>query len=178
MRLHAESTLPFPRELVYATYRDRLPELVPYLPNIRAIEVESRRAEPPRLFLVNVWRGGGEVPSVARAFVSEKMLSWTDHAEWDDARWAVKWRMEAHAFKDAVHAVGENTFLATPDGGCRLVVEGDLTIDGKKLPVPRLLAGSVGGAVEKFLAAMIRPNLTEVAKGVDKFLAHERAAGR
>ena len=47
MKLSAESVLPFPREVVYRAYRDRLVELVPFLPNVRAIEVQSRKDEPP-----------------------------------------------------------------------------------------------------------------------------------
>jgi hypothetical protein len=170
MKLHAESVLPFPREVVYRTYRDRLVELVPFLPNIRGIEVRSRADEGSVSRLVNVWHGGGDIPSVARAFLSERMLSWTDHATWDEAAWTCAWRMESHSFREAVHAAGKNAFLVDGDG-CRLVIDGDLTIDGKKLPVPRFLAGTVAPAVEKFLVGMIRPNLTEVARGVERFLA-------
>ena len=173
MKLHAESVLPFSREVVFRTYRDRLVELVPHLPNIRGIEVTSRRDEPPLVHLVNVWHGGGDIPQVARAFLSEKMLSWTDRATWDEAAWTCAWRMEAHSFREAVHAAGTNEFRAHGDG-CRLVIDGDLDIDGRKLPIPRFLAGTVGPAVEKFLAAMIRPNLTEVARGVERFLAAQR----
>lgn len=169
MQLHAESHLPYPRPLVYRTYRDRLVELVPYLPNIRGITVESRKDALPVVHLVNVWRGGGDIPAVARAFLSEKMLSWTDHATWDEARWQCEWRMEAHAFREAVHAAGVNRFEER-DGKTVLVVTGELIIDGKKLPIPRFLASTAGAAVEKFLAAAIRPNLTEVARGVEKFL--------
>lgn len=174
MKLHVESHLPYPRQLVFETYRDRLVELVPYLPNIRGIEQTSRSDEGQVARLVNVWRGGGDIPSVARAFLSEKMLSWTDHATWDEGRWTCTWRMEAHSFKEAVYAAGVNEFRAV-DGGTSLVITGDLEIDGKKLPIPRFLAGSVGPAVEKFLGATIKPNLTEVSRGVTKFLeAHTK----
>jgi hypothetical protein len=170
MRLEAAAELPFPRELVFRTYRDRLVELVPFLPNIRGIEVTARREEPPLTHLVNIWRGGGDVPAVARAFLSERMLTWTDYATWDEAEWSCTWRMETHSFKEAVHAAGKNVYQVTPTG-TRLLIGGELTIDGKKLPIPRFLAGSVGPTVEKFLVGLIRPNLTEVAKGVERFLS-------
>jgi hypothetical protein len=174
MKLNVESTLKFPRDVVYRTYRDRLVELVPFLPNIRGISVQSRKDEPPITHIVNVWKGGGDIPAAARAVLSEKMLSWTDHARWDESQWTCEWRMEAHSFVDAVHAQGVNRFIEV-EGGCRLVIEGELSIDGRKLPIPRLLAGTVGPAVEKFLGGMIRPNLTEVARGVVKFLEAEAA---
>ena len=173
MKLNVESSLPFPRDLVFRTYRDRLVELLPFLPNIRGIEVKSRRDEPPITHLVNVWHGGGDVPKIARAVLSEKMLSWTDHATWDESAWTCAWRMEAHSFKEAVHAEGRNEFRADGDR-CTLVIRGDLTIDGRHLPIPRLLAGTVAPAVEKFLGSMIQPNLTEVGKGVVRFLEAAR----
>ncbi len=169
MRLTAESTLAFPRELVFRTYRDRLVDLVPYLPNIRGIERTSRSDEGAVSRVVNVWRGGGDIPKVARAFISEKMLSWTDYATWDESTWTCAWRMEAHSLKDALRAEGTNRFLEK-GAGSTLVIEGELAIDGRKLPIPRFLAGAAGPAVEKFLVGMIRPNLTEVAKGVARFL--------
>lgn len=170
MRLHAESRLPYPRPLVFRTYRDRLVDLVPYLPNIRGIEITSRKDEPPVTHLVNIWRGGGDIPAVARAVLSEKMLSWHDYATWDESRWQCAWRIGAHTFTEAVQASGTNRFVEDGDATV-LIVEGDLNVDGKKLPIPRLLAGTIGPAVEKFLIGTIRPNLTEVARGVERFLA-------
>jgi hypothetical protein len=172
MKLHVESKLAFPRAVVFHTYRDKLVELVPFLPNIRGIEVKSRSDEGAVSRLVNVWHGGGDIPKVARAVLSEKMLSWTDYATWDESQWTCAWRMEAHSFKEAVHAAGVNEFREE-DGACTLAITGDLTIDGKKLPIPRFLAGTVAPAVEKFLGGMVKPNLTEVAKGVVRFLEAE-----
>jgi hypothetical protein len=170
MKLDVEARIPYPRDLVFRTYRDKLLELVPYLPNIRGIEQRSREDDGPRTKLVNVWKGGGDIPKVARAVLSEKMLMWTDHAAWDESAWLCHWRMEAHSFTEAVHAEGDNRFLEA-DTSCILRIVGELTIDGRKLPVPRFLAGTVGPAVEKFLAGMIRPNLTEVSRGVERYLA-------
>lgn len=173
MKLLAESTLAFSRELVFRTYRDRLVELVPYLPNIRRIERTSRSDEGAVSRIVNVWHGGGDIPSVARAVLSEKMLSWTDYATWDESKWTCHWKMEAHSFKEAIHAEGMNRFVEK-GAGCTLVIDGELAVDGRKLPIPRFLAGTVAPAVEKFLVGMIRPNLTEVAKGVARFLEAEK----
>jgi hypothetical protein len=177
MRLHVASELRFPRELVFRTYRDRLVELVPFLPNVRGIDERSRESTPPVTSIVNVWRGGGDIPAVARAFISDKVLTFTDYARWDESRWSCHWRMEPHAFTEAVHAEGDNVFTTT-DRGCRLTIEGELTIDGKKLPIPRFLAGSVGAAVERFLVAAVKPNLTETARGVERFLAAEAARAK
>ena len=41
MQLVADARIPFARPLVFATYRDKLADLVPYLPNVRAIDVKG-----------------------------------------------------------------------------------------------------------------------------------------
>jgi hypothetical protein len=172
--LEADATLAFPRPVVFAAYRDRLLDLLEYLPNVRDIEVKSRlessTEDGPKVQLVNVWHGGGEIPAAARAFISESMLSWTDHAEWKERDWTCAWRIETHAFTEAVHCSGINRFVEV-ESGTRIEIRGKLTIDGTKVRgVPRLLAGRVGKMVEEFLAAKIRPNLVEVTGGLRKYL--------
>ena len=170
MKIACDAVIHFPREKVWATYRDRLAELLPYLPNIRGIEVKERKEEGRVVKLVNVWRGGGEAPAIARAFLSESALSWTDRATWREDAWECDWQTETHAFTDAVKSAGVNRFLEVP-GGTRLEIRGDLTIDAAKIKgVPRLLAGKVGSTVEEFLVKTISRNLTDVSKGVERWL--------
>jgi hypothetical protein len=112
----------------------------------------------------------GEIPAAARAFLSEKVLSWTDHARWDSADWSCHWRMESHVFTEAVHAEGDNRYHES-GGVTRLVIEGDVGIDPKKLKgVPRLFAGTVSRAAEQIIVGRVKPNLLEVAAGVSRFL--------
>lgn len=171
MDLSADAKIPFPRSLVFETYRDRMPELVDYLPNIRRIEVTSRKEAPPIVELVNVWHGGGEIPVAARAFISEAMLSWTDHARWDGEAFTCAWRIETHVFTEAVTCKGLNRFFED-GGGTSLQIRGELSIDpGKLKGVPRLMAGSVSKMAEEILVGKIRPNLLEVSAGLGKYLA-------
>ena len=171
MELVADAKLPFPRPVVFAAYRDKLADLLEYLPNVREIVVQSRVDSGEIATLVNVWHGGGEIPAAARAFLSEAMLSWTDHARWDESKWTCEWRIETHAFTEAVTCKGVNSFLE--DGtGTTLQIRGQLTIDAKKIRgVPGVLAGKVGRVIEEFLGAKIRPNLIEVSDGLRKYLA-------
>lgn len=175
--LRADADIPFPRELVYLTYRDRLPDLVPFLPNIRAIEVQSRRDEPGAVHLVNIWHGGGDIPTAARAFLSESMMSWTDIATWRDADFLVEWQTRTHAFTEAVACGGVNRFIETGPATVRFEIRGEITIDPKKIPVPRFLAGKAASAVEDFLLKKITPNLIATSDGVRRFLEQERAKG-
>ena len=170
MEIRADARIPFPRALVFATYRDKLPDLVPYLTNVRDIEVKSRKDEGAIVRLLNVWHGGGEIPAAARAFLSEAMLSWDDHAIWNETEHTCEWKIVTHAFSEAVLCEGKNAFVEEGDATV-LQIRGVLTIDAKKIAgVPRLLAGTVSKAVEDLLSKKIPPNLLQTADGVRKFL--------
>lgn len=174
MLLSADASLPFPRPVVFAAYRDHLADLVEFLPNIRRIEVERREDQGKVTKLLNEWHGGGEIPAAARAFLSESMLSWSDHATWNEDEWTCDWRIETHAFTEAVHCAGKNRFVES-GGDTRLEIRGELTIDGGKLKgVPKLLSKRVAAAVEDLLVKKITPNLLSVSGGLQKYLEQNR----
>ncbi|MEO1232817.1 MAG: DUF2505 family protein [Myxococcota bacterium] len=177
MKLEADAHIPFPRETVFTTYRDRLPELVPYLPNVRSVEVTSKETDvggnSARVDLVNLWRANADVPKVLQAFVSPEALAWIDRAEWDAEGFRCHYRIEPKVFTDNVRCEGTNTYRE--DGaGTVLEMRGELTVDARGIPgVPRLLAGTISPAVEKFVVSLIRPNLLSVAEGLERFLQDE-----
>jgi hypothetical protein len=174
MEIKADVVLAFPRERVFATYRDRLADLTEFLPNIRKIEVTSRVERPGEVDLVNAWEGGGDIPAAVRSVLGDSMLTWTDYATWKEASFTVEWRTEVHAFPGAIASSGVNRFVEVPEG-TRLEIRGNLTCDAAKISgVPRLLAKSIGGAIEKFLVHKIAPNLVEVAGGVGRYLEREQ----
>jgi hypothetical protein len=173
MEIHIDVPLPFPRASVFATYRDRLAELRAFLPNIRALEIKERVEDGDEVRLVNHWVGGGEIPQVARSFLKESMLSWTDHATWSRARWRCDWRTDVHAFPGALLSSGYNAFVEVP-AGCRIEFRGELTCDASRVPgVPRLLARSINGTIEKIFVGKIGENLVAVSEGIGKLLARD-----
>jgi hypothetical protein len=170
MEIRCDATIPFPRPLVYSTYRDKLTELLPYLPNIRNIEIKERREEDGVVHFVNIWHGGGEIPAIARAFLSESTLSWTDLATWREKDFETDWKVQPHSFREAVTSQGFNRYEEVASG-TRLEIRGDLSIDGQKIRgVPRLLAGKVSRTVEEFMVKLVSQNLLDVSKGVTRFL--------
>jgi hypothetical protein len=173
VRIVADDRVGFPRDLVYRTYRDRLVELVPYLPNVRAIDVRERKEDADAVRLVNVWHADAEIPAVARSVLRPDMLGWTDRAVWRQSDWTTAWRIETHAFTEAVTCAGQNEFVSRGDA-TEIRIRGDLRIDLRKVrAVPRLLAGTVGPVVERFVVAMITPNLSNVSRGIERLLAKE-----
>lgn len=178
MKLEADSRVSFPRALVFSTYRDRLPELVPHLPNVRAITVEKREdgvgGAPGVTRMLNRWEAKGEIPKAAQAVIKPEMLAWLDHAVWDQDHWTVEWRIETRMFTENVKCFGKNRYLELSPQSTLLEIRGELTVDLKGIPgVPRLLAGAVAPAVERFVVALLTPNLISVAKGLEAFLRAE-----
>lgn len=170
MRLDVTATLPFPREQVFAAYRDHMSEMVPYLENVRAITVTSRTDDGEVTKLVNRWKGGGEIPAVVRKFLSADLMEWDDLATWDARTFTCAWQTIVPAFKEAVDARGTTTFTETASGTL-VTIQGELKVDAAKVKgVPRLLAGTIGPAVESFLVGSIKPNMVAQAKGAEKFL--------
>ncbi|MGF1509230.1 MAG: hypothetical protein ACFB9M_06970 [Myxococcota bacterium] len=171
MKVEADARLSHPRELVFRTYRDRLTEMLPYLPNIRDISQESRRDEGSVTRVVNRWSGAGDdIPRLARSVVTPEMLVWLDHAEWNESEWTCRWRIEHLSFSEQVDCSGLNHFVETPEG-CTVQIRGNLKVDAKRLPgVPKMMAGAVAPVVEGFIVQAIRPNLVKTADGVAAFL--------
>lgn len=170
MQISAQVRIPYPRPLVFATYRDKLQDLLPYLPNVRSIQVASRTEEAGLIKIVNEWHGGGEIPIAARALLSEAMLSWTDRAVWNQQEFRNDWQIQTHAFTEAVNCAGHNLFLETGTGTL-VISEGQIKIDPNQIQgVPSFLAQMIGGVVEEFLSQKIGPNLEELGMGVKDYL--------
>jgi hypothetical protein len=170
LNIECDTCISFPRSLVFATYRDQLLNLIPYLPNVHKIEIKSRREVQGQLFCINHWHGGGEIPVIARSIISDDMLSWTEHNIWDPVTFTLVWRIETHVFTKAVNCAGENRFI---EDGSGTIVEnrGHLIINPQQLEgVPELLRGQVASVVENFLVQKTTPNLLEMGQGVQRYL--------
>jgi hypothetical protein len=178
MKIEADARISFPRDVVFATYRDRLPELVPHLPNIERITVEQREDAPGGQAgvsrLLNHWKAKGEIPKVAQAVIKPEMVAWHDHALWNENDWTCAWRTVPKMFTESIRCEGKNNYVV--DGGHTILqIRGVLEIDLEGIPgVPRFLAGRVAPIVEKFIVDLLRPNLVSVAGGLEKFLVAER----
>ncbi len=174
MLINADVTIPFPSSLVYLTYRDKLVELVPYLPNVRSVEVKSRREENQQVHCVNLWHGGGRIPLALRTLLGDGMLSWTEYNTWDESQYTVEWRIETHVFTEAVFCGGKNCFLEK-NGTTIIETRGELRIDPKKIEgFPESLKGKIAGMVENFLGKKIVPNLLQMGQEVHNYLERKK----
>jgi hypothetical protein len=170
IKISVDSQVSFSRSLVYATYRDKLMELGPYLPNVRSLQLKSRQEADQQVRLVLEWHGGGDIPSAARSLLSEELFTWTEYDVWNNNEFTVDWRIETHAYREAVFLAGKNRFL---DQGDLTLVESraELRIDLSAMHgVLPFLRSQLVHLVEELLAKKIEPNLVQMGQSVQKYL--------
>lgn len=170
MIISSDIQIPFSRSIVFATYRDRLMELIPYMTNVRNIQVKSRDQDNACIHTVNEWHGGGEIPAPVRTLLSKDMLKWTEYNTWNESDYTLVWSIKTHAFTEAVHCAGKNRFL-NDHGQTLIESRGEIRIAPKRIQgVPPLLRNKVAAAVEDFLSKKVEPNLLQMSEGVRQYL--------
>lgn len=171
MRIYSESRIPHSLERVFSVYRDQLFEVVPYLDDIREIQVVAREELDGAVRLHNVWASDTEIPAVAQRLIEPEHLLWDDYATWYAADQRCEWRIETRVFQAAFSCSGSTRLIAEGDA-TKVLLEGELKVDIAKVKgVPRLLARTIGPQVEKFIVALIKPNLEQTNTAIAAFLS-------
>lgn len=171
MQIHASSIIHHPLDRVYRAYKDELPLIAPYMPDIKEIRVLSREDLPDGPKLHNEWTGKTEIPKVAQGIVKPEMVKWDDFATWHDSGTYCEWRIATRFFTENVKCGGTNRFTADGPGRTRVTLSGTLDVSLKDIPgVPRFLAGTIAPQIEKFIIALITPNLEKVNKSLERYL--------
>ena len=68
--LQAEAHIPFPREAVFAVFRDELDRLVPFLPSIRSIRIAGREERGALVDTVIEWQAGADMQAFTLAQIN------------------------------------------------------------------------------------------------------------
>lgn len=174
MKIASSAVVAHPIDRVYLCYRDRLPEVVPHLPDISRIEVQSRKATEAGVELLNVWYASTPIPAAARAFVRPNMLRWEDHATWTDATTRCSWRLVVPAFAKMVSCSGSTVIERVDAERTRVTLSGELTLNLARLPgMNRFMAATMGPQVEAFIVRLITPNLEKTNLAIGAFLDAE-----
>lgn len=170
MKFRSESTIPHPRDAVFAAYRDNLPEVIRFLDDISAVNVLAREETGGVVKLHNEWVSERDIPSVAQQFIKPEHLRWDDHASWDASSYVCHFDIRTRAFTDAVRCDGTNTFVDDPKG-TRVILEGTFEVTNIKVPgVPSFLAKRLVPQIESFIIGLVRPNLEKVNEAVGRYL--------
>jgi hypothetical protein len=155
---------------VYDAYRNELPAIAAYIPDIQEIMLRSKSEREGGATIHNEWVSSAQLPRGVNRVIRPEHLRWDDYAEWDDENHWVDWHIGTRVFRDAVTCGGRNAFVA--DGEHTLVrLSGNLDIDLVEIPgVPRLVAKRLRPAVERFLISLITPNLQRVNACLQQYL--------
>ncbi len=171
MRINATSVIQYPRARVLRAYRDELPAIAPFMTNIKEIVMKSRAVRPGGVKMHNEWSGKGEIPRIVQGIIKPEMVKWDDYADWDDATSSCDWSIRIRVFSDNVKCGGTNRFIEDGPGRTRVILSGTLDIDLRDIPgVPRVLARTIAPHVERYIVALIRPNLEQVNASLGRYL--------
>ncbi len=175
MHFEKEDKISHPASVVLDTMIDHMEAIAPFLPNVERIDtLEKTRRRNGRIFIVRRWQGvSASIPRALQPFVSKDWLAWIDTALWVPREYKVEWTLSTklgHLYECS----GTNYFEPYPREeatSTRIRVTGDLQVYPDRLPgIPRVLGARLTPAVEGFVVALITPNLTEVAKGLQGYL--------
>ena len=171
MRFNITDELPHPLDLVFEVHRDKLEELVEYLPNIESVETVSRVEEGSVTRLENHWTGASsDVPAVIRPLIKSEYLTWIDRAEWDAETHRCKWEITINALPGAITARGENAFREE-DGETIVDMTGEFIVHPERIPgVPAFVAKRAVPALEKFVVGLVQPNLRKSNAAVVEYI--------
>ncbi|MEN9787800.1 MAG: hypothetical protein RLZZ299_3064 [Pseudomonadota bacterium] len=171
MQIHASSVLQHPRARVFQAFRDEMPNVAAFMPNVKEIVVRSRTEEGAVTRIHNEWVGKGEIPKAAQGIVKPEMLRWDDHAEWNSQTFACAWTLKLRVFTDNVKCFGRTVLAEEGPSATRVTLTGELELDMRDIPgVPRFLAGTLAPQVEKFVVALVRPNLEQMNVSLGRYL--------
>lgn len=174
MKFNKSNKVSHPATAVLDLMINRMEEIVPFLPNVEGIELREREElADGRIRIVRHWQGAASnVPSALRPFVSAEMLGWIDTALWSPSAYKVDWAMST-SLSAFYECSGTNYFEPYPkqeETATRVRVTGELTIFPDKLPgIPSFLGSRLAPQVEKFVVALLTPNMEDLAKGLQAY---------
>jgi hypothetical protein len=172
MKFTISDPVPLSQEDVFSLLRDEMTALVPFMPDTDSIEVLSREEGEGEVKIVNKWQASAEaVPQALRKVIKPDLLSWKDHASWVEATQQGTWRLEALTANKLFSCTGVTSVKPHAEGAL-LEIEVELEIYPEQLPgVPKLLAKTIRGQVEKFLGQLLSDNMRQLAKSITTYAA-------
>ncbi len=173
MNFEFKESIHHPIEKVYPIMRDELSTIIELIPNVDAIRVlERERREDGRLLLVNEWHGAPtSTPAPIRPFIKPDLLIWRDIALWDDAKSLIEWRFETPSFSNLYSCSGTNYIEKVDEKHTVVRLTGTLELYPENIPgLNRFLAKKLAPTIEKWLMALVSPNLAEVPRAVETYL--------
>lgn len=171
MIIASESYIAHDPGAVFEVYRDRVQELVAYLPDVAEIVVLAREEGPGTVRLHNAWRSTSEVPAMARSVVKPEHLCWEDYVTWNEALRMGEWSIKTRLFTEGVRCEGRTEILDDGVDGCLVRMSGRIDIDLDRAGVlPGFVGRRLAPQLEKFIVSLITPNLERTNQAIGRYL--------
>ena len=176
MRAETKDIINQAADIVYPFVRDKMQEIVPFLPNVEKIEtVKHERVSDTRVEVVNHWFAKADVPASAKPFVKPEFFQWKDYATWKDDEFCVDYHIESFIGNKFFDLSGTNFFNPLGNDKTELKITFNLEIYPERVPgVPKFLAKRAKGPLEEMIKKMLTPNLTSLVKGLNEYYAKEQ----
>lgn len=174
MQFVISDPIPLSVEEAFTLLRDQMSNLVPYMPDTESIEELSRTEDGTQTQTVKRWQASTDrVPKALRSIIQPELMSWKDHATWSSETHTGTWELEANTGSQLFSCSGVTAIKAHGQGAL-LEITVHLEIYPENLPgVPKLLAKTIRGQVEKFLGQILSDNMRQLAQSITRYVDHK-----
>ena len=139
MKLYVESLLPVDPNTAWELFESaEFSQRLESKTNIQAEVLEERPDGDNKVYRHMKYVSGTELPKMVAKALGSKSLTYEQFNRLDRNTGRMEWRVELPVLKDRVSVSGTTT-ITDHDGGCRRVVDGDITVKMRL----------VGGQIEK-----------------------------
>ncbi|MGF1643723.1 MAG: hypothetical protein ACFCUJ_08750 [Thiotrichales bacterium] len=162
-----------PLDRVWATMRDRLPDLATQLDDIDSIVCLSREQPDARCHrLVNQWRSAQKIPSLLQNRLGATEISWIDRNEWIDESHTCTWAIEPSIFPEHIRCAGRTTYEPALGGrGTRITFSGEFELaPGALSTLAGPLEQPVSAFAESIVTVFIPKNLRKVMEAASTLI--------
>jgi hypothetical protein len=172
------SIVKHPLDQVWATIRDRLPELVPYMEDMEKITQLKREELPDGIVrLDNLWQANPKLPFLPAAYLKPDMFAWVDRAEWRPQSHECHWRIESRFLPESLECWGLARYEPAIGGrGTRVTFEGQLGLSTVSIPGMAFIDGSFLRGFESIVGSLIPKNMRKLTEAVGYFLDQPTSA--
>ncbi len=180
MKIKTIAIVKHPREKVWATMRDKLPELARFMDDMDSIITESRDKHNGIYNIVNICKAAPKLPDMVVKYLDTNMLQWNDCAAWDEETWKCRWRIEPHKFGERINCHGITSFdMAMGGRGTRVTLESTIEWNDKDLPgIPAFIELKIFDGIGLFFNNIIPKNFQKIMNALSEYLELELKKGK
>jgi hypothetical protein len=172
MNINVVEQFPFPAELVFSTFRDRIQEYVRYTPNITDIKIKAREVVDEKTLTMQCdWGGLGQIPAAIRNILKPEMIRWEDWQTWDSDKLTCDWIIKPFTFRDFVTCEGQWQFEPIAPDRARVACIGVFIVRINHFPpFPDFLCRKASPIIEQMIGSYIPSNMHATFRAVKKFI--------